>query len=48
MDEKLKKATEICQRYGQEQLLDAYNRISDENEKQEFLNKILTIYFNQI
>ena len=48
MDEKLKKATEICQRYGQEQLLDAYNRISDENEKQEFLNKILTIDFKQI
>ena len=48
MDEKLKKATEICQKYDQEQLLSAYSRISDESEKQEFLNKILTIDFKQI
>ena len=48
MDEKLKKATEICQKYGQEQLLSAYSRISDESEKQEFLNKILTIDFKKI
>ena len=48
MDEKLKKATEICQKYDQEQLLSAYRRISDESEKQEFLNKILTIDFKQI
>lgn len=48
MDEKLKKATEICERYHQEQLLDAYKRITSEKEKQDFLDKILTINFKQI
>ena len=48
MDEKLKKATEICQKYHQEQLLDAYDRITNEKAKQDFLNKIFTIDFKQI
>ena len=48
MDEKLKQATEICQKYGQEQLLDAYSRIKDEQDKQSFLDQILTIDFKQI
>ena len=48
MDEKLQQATEICQKYGQEQLLDAYSRIKDEQDKQSFLDQILTIDFKQI
>ena len=48
MDEKLKKVEQILQKYGQEQLLDGYNRLPGEKEKQEFLNTILTIDFNQI
>ena len=48
MDEKLKQVSEIVKEYGQEHLLDAYNRIQDEDEKQAFLNSILTIDFKKI
>ena len=48
MDEKLKQVTDICNKYDQEQLLDAYKRIKDEKERQEFLDKILTIDFKKI
>lgn len=48
MDEKLKQVKEIVTEYGQEQLLDAYNRIEDDEEKQAFLNSILTIDFKRI
>lgn len=48
MDEKLKQAKQTVMKYGQEQLLEAYNRITDEKEKQEFLDNILTIDFKQI
>ena len=34
MDEKLKQAKQTVMKYGQEQLLEAYNRITDEKEKQ--------------
>ena len=48
MDEKLKQVEQILKKYGQEQLLCGYNRLSSEEEKQEFLNSILTIDFNQV
>lgn len=48
MSEKLKQATEICQKYHQEHLLDAYKRINDEKKKEEFLDKVLTIDFKQL
>ena len=48
MNEKLKQATEICQKYHQEHLLDAYKRINDEKKKEEFLDKVLTIDFKQL
>lgn len=48
MDEKLKQVKEIVTEYGQEQLLDAYNRIENDEEKQAFLNSILTIDFKRI
>ncbi len=48
MDEKLKQATQILKKYGQEQLLEQYERISDKSKKQEFLNTILTIDFSQL
>ena len=48
MDEKLKQVKQILKKYSQEQLLDGYNRLQGEKEKQDFLNTILTIDFNQI
>lgn len=48
MEEKLKQVKQKLDKYGQEQLLDAYNRITDEKEKQNFLDSILTIDFNQV
>lgn len=48
MDEKLEKVKQILKKYGQEQLLDGYNRLPGEKEKQDFLNSILTINFNQV
>ena len=48
MDEKLKQVEQTLKKYGQEQLLDGYNRLPGEKEKQDFLNSILTVDFNQI
>src|SRR5574344_660982 len=48
MDEKLEQVTQKLEKYGQEQLLEQYNRITDKAKKQEFLNSILTIDFNQV
>ena len=48
MDEKLKQVEQILKKYGQEQLLDGYNRLPGEKEKQDFLNSILTVDFGQI
>lgn len=47
MDEKLKQVKQTLAKYGQEQLLDEYNRITDIKKKQEFLDNILTIDFAQ-
>ena len=48
MDEKLKQVEQILKKYGQEQLLQGYNRQPGEKEKEEFLNDLLTIDFAQI
>lgn len=48
MDEKLEQVKQILKKYGQEQLLDGYNRLPGEKEKQDFLNSILTVNFNQV
>ena len=48
MDEKLKQVEQTLKKYGQEQLLDGYNRLPGEKEKQNFLNSVLTVNFNQI
>ena len=48
MDEKLKQIEQTLEKYGQEQLLDEYNRLTDEKQKQDFLDSILTIDFNQV
>lgn len=48
MDEKLEQVKQILKKYGQEQLLDGYNRLPGEKERQDFLNSILTVNFNQI
>lgn len=48
MDEKLKQVEQTLAKYGQEQLLDEYNRLTDKKEKQDFLDGILTIDFNQV
>ncbi len=48
MDEKMKQIEQTLSKYGQEQLLDEYNRLTDENQKHEFLDSILSIDFNQV
>ncbi len=48
MDEKLKQIKQTLEKYGQEQLLDEYNRLTDVKQKQDFLDSILTIDFNQV
>lgn len=48
MDEKLKQVEQTLAKYGQEQLLDEYNILTDKKEKQDFLDSILTIDFNQV
>jgi UDP-N-acetylglucosamine pyrophosphorylase len=48
MDEKIKSVEQTLKKYGQEHLLDQYNRITDKKEKEEFLNSILTIDFAQL
>ena len=48
MDEKLKQIEQTLEKYGQEQLLDEYNRLTDEKQKQDFLDSLLTIDFNQV
>lgn len=48
MDEKLEQVKQILKKYGQEQLLDGYNRLPGEKEKQDFLNSILMVDFNQV
>ena len=48
MDEKLKQIKKTLEKYGQEQLLDEYNRLTDEDQKQKFLDSLLTIDYSQV
>ncbi len=48
MDEKLKQIQKTLKKYGQEQLLDEYNRLTDEKQKQDFLDSLLTIDYSQV
>ena len=48
MDEKIKSVEQTLKKYGQEHLLDQYNRLTDKKDKEEFLNSILTIDFSQL
>ena len=48
MNEKLEQVKEIVEKHGQEQLLETYSRLSDEDIKQELLDDILTIDFKQV
>lgn len=48
MEEKLKQVKEITEENGQEHLLEIYNNLSDEVEKQKFLDDILTVDFKQL
>lgn len=48
MDEKLEQVKQVLKKYDQEQLLDGYNRLPGDKEKQDFLNSILTVNFSQI
>lgn len=48
MNEKLEQVKQIAEKYGQEQLLDIYNRLSTEEEKQKLLDDILTVDFKQV
>jgi len=48
MDEKIRRASEIVSAYGQEHLLDAYERLETKEEKEEFLETLFNIDFDQI
>ncbi len=48
MDEKLKQIRQTLEKYGQEQLLDEYNRLTSEDQKQDFLDSLFTIDYKQI
>lgn len=48
MEEKLKQVKEITEKNGQQQLLKIYDRLSNEKEKQELLDDILTVDFKQV
>ena len=48
MDEKLEQVKELLAKYDQMQLMKGYERLSDDAEKQAFLDSILTIDFNQV
>ena len=48
MDEKLKQIKQTLEKYGQKQLLDEYNRLTSEEQRQDFLDSLLTIDYNQV
>lgn len=48
MNEKLEQVRHIVKKYNQEQLLNEYERLETEAEKQKFLDEILSIDFKQI
>ena len=45
MNEKLEQVRQITKKYGQEQLIKEYERLKTEEEKENFLNEILSIDF---
>ena len=47
MEEKYEAAKKILEKYGQEQLLSNYERLTEDKKKQ-LLDEILTLNFNQI
>ena len=48
MDEKYKKVKELLEEHNQEHLLKQYERFDKEDDRQRFLNEILTINFSQM
>jgi hypothetical protein len=48
VDEKLEQVKELLAKYNQEQLMKGYEILSDDAEKQAYLDSILTIDFNQV
>lgn len=48
MDEKYKKVKELLEEHNQEHLLKQYERFDKEEDRQRFLNEILTINFSQM
>ena len=48
MDEKLAEAKKIVEKHNQNHLEKAYQRLNSNEEKQKFLDSILTINFNQV
>ena len=48
MNEKLEQVKQITKKYGQEQLIREYERLKNEEEKENFLNEILSIDFKEI
>ena len=48
MNEKLEQVRQITKKYGQEQLIKEYERLKTEEEKENFLNEILSIDFKEI
>lgn len=48
MNEKLEQVRQITKKYGQEQLMREYERLKTEEEKENFLNEILSIDFKEI
>ena len=48
MNEKLEQVRQITKKYGQEQLIREYERLKTEEEKENFLNEILSIDFKEI
>lgn len=48
MNEKLEQVRQITKKYGQEQLMEEYERLKSTEEKENFLNEILSIDFKQV
>ncbi|MBR3325553.1 MAG: UDPGP type 1 family protein [Clostridia bacterium] len=48
MEEKLKQVKEATEKNGQEHLLNIYNKLPDEEKRQELLDDILTVDFKQV
>ena len=48
MNEKLEQVRQITKKYGQEQMMEEYERLKSTEEKENFLNEILSIDFKQV